>query len=196
MPSLTGRLQKAARRLQERRRLEQLGAQAPLLAQVLAAHLRAGRSLRQAVGESAEHLPQPMREAVERAAATVALGGSPGEALAGLGDHPDLCLLAAAVDMQARFGGDLPMLLEDMSGALHERAAAARAARVATAQARATGRIVSVMPVLAVAALWAVDRPAALLLVGTWPGWLALALSAGMTACGQLLVGRLSRVDP
>ncbi len=116
---VVGRARGAARRLQERRRLERLGAQAPLLSQVLAAHLRAGRSLRQAVGESAEHLPEPMRAAVERAAAMVALGGAPGEALAGLGNHPDLRLLATAVDMQARFGGDLPTLLEDMSEALH-----------------------------------------------------------------------------
>jgi tight adherence protein B len=185
----------ATGRLRQRRLADRLGSQAPQLAQVLAAHLRAGRSLRQAVGDCGEHLPQPMRGAIREAEAAVALGSAPGEALAGLGDHPDLRLLAAAVDMQARFGGDLPGLLEDMSEALHERAAVARAAHVATAQARATGRIVSVMPVLAVAALWAVDRPAALLLVETWPGWLALAVSAGLTAAGQLLVARLSRID-
>ena len=133
---------------------------------------------------------------MRRAAAAVALGSTPGEALTGLGEHPDLRLLATAVEMQARFGGDLPVLLEDMSEALHERAAVARAARVATAQARATGRIVSVMPALAVAALWAVDRPAGVLLLETWPGWLALTVSAGLTVAGQLLVARISRVDP
>lgn len=193
---VVGWISSAAGRVRTRRQLEQLGRQAPLLAQVLAAHLRAGRSLRQAIAEAGEHLPEPMRAHMGRAAAAVALGSTPGEALTGLGEHPDLRLLATAVEMQARFGGDLPVLLEDMSEALHERAAVARAARVATAQARATGRIVSVMPALGVAALWAVDRPAGMLLLETWPGWLALIVSAGLTAGGQLLVARISRVDP
>lgn len=194
--SAVGWIASAVGRVRTRRLHEQLGRQAPLLAQVLAAHLRAGRSLRQAIGESGEHLPEPVRAHMGRAAAAVALGSTPGEALAALGEHPDLRLLGAAVDMQARFGGDLPVLLEDMSEALHERAGVARAARVATAQARATGRIVSVMPALAVAALWVVDRPAGVLLLETWPGWLALLASAALTVGGQLLVARISRVTP
>jgi tight adherence protein B len=173
-----------------------LGRQAPLVAQVLAAHLRAGRSLAQAVAESSEHLPEPARSGMRRAASAVALGTPPGEAVGAAGEHPDLKLLAAALTMQARYGGELPVLLEDMSDALHERAALERSARVATAQARATGRIVSAMPALGVAALWLVDRPAAGDLVSSWLGWLALAGSAAMTAGGQLLIGRIARVEP
>jgi hypothetical protein len=41
-----------------------------------------------------------------------------------------------------------------------------------------------------------VDRPAAELLVGSWAGWLAMAMSAGMTVAGQVLIGRIARVDP
>jgi tight adherence protein B len=167
-----------------------------LVAQVLAAHLRAGRSLAQAVEESAEHLPEPARAGMERAARAVVLGVPPADAVRDVGDHPDLRLLAAALAMQARYGGELPVLLEDMSEVLHERAALERSARVATAQARATGRIVSGMPVLGVLALWVVDRPAAELLVGSWAGWLAMAMSAGLTAAGQVLIGRIARVDP
>jgi tight adherence protein B len=173
-----------------------MGEQARLVAQVLAAHLRAGRSLAQAVGESAEHLPEPARSGMEGAARAVLLGVPPADAVRAVGDHPDLRLLAAALAMQARYGGELPVLLDDMSEALHERIALERSARVATAQARATGRIVSGMPVLGVMALWVVDRPAAELLVGSWAGWLAMAMAAGLTAAGQLLIGRIARVDP
>jgi tight adherence protein B len=174
----------------------QVGRQAPVVAQVLAAHLRAGRSLAQAVEESAEHLPQPARAGMERAGRAVTLGVPPADAVHAVGDHPDLRLLAAALAMQARYGGELPVLLEDMSEALHERAALQRSAGVATAQARATGRIVSGMPLLGVMALWVVDRQAAQLLVGSWAGWVAIAMSAGLTLAGQVLIGRIARVDP
>jgi tight adherence protein B len=180
----------------ERRRVARLARQIPLVAQVLAAHLRAGRSLRQAVGEASDDLPQPSAEAMRRVAAAVALGTPPGEALLALGDHGDVRLLATAIRIQARFGGDLPALLEDMSEALHERAGLVRSAQVATAQARATGRIVSAMPAVGLAALALVDRSALGGLLGSWIGWLALVASAALTAAAHAMVGRLARVDP
>jgi tight adherence protein B len=181
-------------RYRSRRRSRLLTEQAPLLAQVLAAHLRAGRSLRQALAEAPADLPQPMREAVADGAQALALGAAPADALAGLGEARDLRLLAAAVAVQARFGGELPVLLEQMADAMHERAALARSARVATAQARATGRLVSLMPAGGLAALWLLDRPALATLAGSVIGWCALGLSAAMTAAGLVLIQRLATV--
>jgi tight adherence protein B len=176
------------------RRSRLLAEQAPLLAQVLAAHLRAGRSLRQALSEAPGDLPQPMREAVAEGARALALGAAPADALAGLADSRDLRLLAAALAVQARFGGELPVLLEQIADAMHERAALARSARVATAQARATGRLVSLMPAGGLAALWLLDRPALVTLAGSIIGWCALGLSAVMTAAGLVLIQRLATV--
>jgi tight adherence protein B len=181
-------------RYRSRRRSRLLTEQAPLLAQVLGAHLRAGRSLRQALAEAPADLPQPMREAVADGAQALALGAAPADALAGLGEARDLRLLAAAVAVQARFGGELPVLLEQMADAMHERAALARSARVATAQARATGRLVSLMPAGGLAALWLLDRPALATLAGSVIGWCALGLSAAMTAAGLVLIQRLATV--
>jgi tight adherence protein B len=188
----------SARRLLEqrrrRRRARLLAEQTPLLAQVLAAHLRAGRSLRQALTEAPDDLPEPMRDAVADAAHSLAFGAGPADALAGLGDTRDLRLLAAAVAVQARFGGELPVLLEQMADAMHERAALVRTARVATAQARATGRLVSLMPAGGLAALWLLDRPALVTLAGSIIGWCALGLSAALSAAGLVLIQRLAIV--
>lgn len=188
----------SARRLLEqrrrRRRARLLAEQTPLLAQVLAAHLRAGRSLRQALAEAPGDLPEPMRDAVADAARSLAFGAGPADALAALGDTRDLRLLAAAVAVQARFGGELPVLLEQMADAMHERAALVRTARVATAQARATGRLVSLMPAGGLAALWLLDRPALVTLAGSVIGWCALGLSAALTAAGLALIQRLAIV--
>jgi tight adherence protein B len=104
--------------------------------------------------------------------------------------------LSAAVRLHTRAGGDLALLLERTAELLHERRAQRRAAEVATAQARATGRIVTGMPGLGVAALYLADRPGFDLLVRSPLGWLALGASAGLAAAGHVLIRRLSEVDP
>jgi tight adherence protein B len=104
--------------------------------------------------------------------------------------------LAAAVRLHTRSGGDLALLLERTAELLHERASQRRAAEVATAQARATGRIVTGMPALGLVSLYVADRPGLDLLVRSPLGWLALAVSAGLAALGHMLIVRMSEVDP
>ncbi len=173
-----------------------MAAQLHLVAAELAAHVRAGRSLAQAIADASEELPQPAASALSGVSAAVSLGTRPEQALGGLCDGEDVGLLAAAVGLQARVGGDLALLLDGLSETLVERRAQRRAAEVATAQARTTGRMVSAMPVVGVLALRAVDRPAFDLLVGTWTGWGALAVSAMLTLVGQHLIRRLGEVEP
>ena len=124
----------------------------------LAAHLRAGRTLAQAVADVAEDMPQPIRGSLSGAAQAIALGTTPAAALGGLGGE-DATLLGAAVAVQSRAGGDLASLLDDLADALLEREAQRRMADVATAQARTTARIVAGMPAAALGALWLIDRP-------------------------------------
>ena len=142
-----------------RRRAERAGAaQLAVVVEILAAHVRAGRSLRQALADAAADLPEPAAGRVAAAAADAALGTPAADALAALGEGSDVAYLAAAVRLHTRSGGDLALLLERTAELLHERAAQRRAAEVATAQARATGRIVTGMPALGVAALYVADR--------------------------------------
>ncbi len=164
--------------------------------EILAAHVRAGRSLRQALADAVADLPDPAAGRVAAAAADAGLGAPAGDALSALGDTDDVAYLAAAVRLHTRSGGDLALLLERTAELLHERAAQRRAAEVATAQARATGRIVSGMPALGVASLYLADRPGFELLVRSPLGWAALALSAGMAALGHALIARIAEVDP
>ena len=189
---LTGAAERMGRRGAARRQAAQL----PVVVEILAAHVRAGRSLRQALADAAPDLPEPAAARVEAAAAAAALGTPADEALAALGASTDVAYLAAAVRLHTRAGGDLALLLERTAELLHERAAQRRAAEVATAQARATGRIVSGMPLLGVVSLYVADRPGFDLLVRSPLGWAALAISAAMAAAGHALIRRLSEVDP
>ncbi len=171
-------------------------AQLALVVEILAAHVRAGRSLRQALADAVEDAPEPTAGRVAAAAADAALGTPIAEAFAALGEGADVAYLAAAVRLHTRAGGDLALLLERTAELLHERGAQRRAAEVATAQARATGRIVTAMPGLGVAALYLADRPGFDLLVRSPLGWLSLATSAGLAAIGHVLIRRLAQVDP
>jgi len=183
-------------RVVDRRRERLSAAQLPIVVEVLAAHVRAGRSLRQALADAVADLPQPAAGRIAAAAAAVALGAPADAALGALGEGRDVAYLAAAVRLHTRAGGDLATLLEHTAELLHERAAQRRAAEVATAQARATGRIVTAMPALGVAALWLADRPGFDALVTSPIGWLAMAASAGLAVLGHVLIARLSEVDP
>jgi tight adherence protein B len=189
-------LRTAAERASRRRELRREAAQLPVVVEILAAHVRAGRSLRQALADAADDLPEPAATRVVAAAANAALGTPVDEALAALGSSTDVGYLAAAVRLHTRAGGDLALLLERTAELLHERAGQRRAAEVATAQARATGRIVSGMPLLGVASLYVADRPGFDLLVRSPLGWAALVVSAGLAAAGHALIRRLSEVDP
>jgi tight adherence protein B len=170
--------------------------QLPLVASVLAAYVRAGRSLRQAVADAAAEVPDPSARALGNAAAAIALGAPPGEALGALGDDPDVTHLRAVIEMQARTGGDLALVLDRMAEVLRAREELRRAAAVATAQARATGRMVSVMPTFGLATLWLLDRPGFGLVVASPLGWAALLVSALLAGLGHVLIARIAAIEP
>jgi len=170
-------------------------AQLPVVVSVIAAYVRAGRSLRQAVADAAGDVPEPSAAALRDAAARIALGATPDEALAAFGADPDVAHLRAVVEMQARTGGDLVLLLERMADVMRSREELRRAASVATAQARATGRMVTGMPAFGVGALWLLDRPGFGLVLGSPLGWAALLGSAILAAAGHLLIRRIAAIE-
>jgi tight adherence protein B len=184
------------RRVAERRDARLRRAQLPVVVSVLSAYVRAGRSLRQGVADAAADLPEPSATALREAAARIAVGAPAGEALATLGSDADVAHLRAVVELQARTGGDLVLLLDRMADVLRSREELRRAAAVATAQARATGRMVTAMPAIGIAALWLLDRPGLELVLGSPLGWAALAGSALLAAMGHVLIRRIAAIDP
>jgi len=167
-----------------------------LIAAELAAHVRAGRTLSQAIADVADELPEPSRSELARVDRALSVGLPVGEALALLDGGDDAVVLAAAVSLQLRFGGDLPALLDGIAEALLERDALRRSAQVATAQACATARMVAGMAPVAVLLLGVVDRPALMSLLGSPFGLLSLAASAGLTVAGLALATRIASVAP
>ena len=176
----------------DRRRRRASGRQLHLALGELSAHVRAGRALAQGVGEVAGDMPEPICGSMREAAEAIAVGTSPGEALGALAGGDDGALLAAAITVQARAGGDLAALLDDLADALVEREAQRRLAAGITAQARATARMVACMPLAALAGLWLLDGGALHGLLTAPLGWAALTVSAGLTLVGVLLIRRIA----
>ncbi len=141
-------------------------------------------------------MPEPARSELAVAAAAIRLGMPPTDALARLRGGTDASVLASAVAVQLRVGGDLATLLDGLAEALVGRDAQRRAAEVATAQARATARMVAAMPLVAVLGLGLIDSSALAVLLGSPLGLGSLAASGAATVAGLAVIGKLAAVAP
>ncbi|HXF73268.1 MAG TPA: type II secretion system F family protein [Actinomycetota bacterium] len=115
----------------------------------VAAALRAGLSLPQALSYAAEEAEGPIRSRLEEAVERVRYGERLDAALSrwAAGGGEDDRLVCAALLMHRRTGGDLPAVLDRIAATLRERAAARAELRSLTAQARLSGAVLGLLPV-------------------------------------------------
>ena len=127
----------------------------------LSAAVRAGSSLPQAIRYAAGEAEPPIRERLERAVAELDLG-VPLEVAIDAWAHgvgtDDGDLVAGALDLHRRSGGDLPAVLDQVTGTIRERVSIAREVRSLTAQARLSAWILGLLPVGFFAFLWLTAR--------------------------------------
>lgn len=144
---------------------------------------RAGLSLRQALAESATEATPSLRRRIEGALARIEVGEPLGRALAPLAaGSRDASLLVGVLAIHARVGGELPSVLDRVADLISERTRARRRLSALTAQGRASGAVLAVLPVAFVG-----------LLSGTGGGGLGAfyrtTLGAGLLAAGLALEG-------
>jgi tight adherence protein B len=116
----------------------------------IAAGVRAGLSLPQAIGFAADEgeppLSHSLRDVLERTDMGLRLEESL-DALARWHGGRDGRLVVSVLQLHHRTGGDLPRVLDQVRRTLADRRAAAREVRSLTAQARLSGAIVGLLPV-------------------------------------------------
>jgi len=116
----------------------------------LAAAVRAGLSIRLALEEAVRDAEPPMRElladALHRLETGEQLDRVLGELARRVGSE-DAALLAALLEVHGRTGGDLPALLDEVSSVVGQRIEGRRQVRALTAQGRASGAVLAVLPV-------------------------------------------------
>jgi tight adherence protein B len=189
----------AALRARRRRYRADVRRGAPLVARALADALAGGHSVRGAMTAAAQGggVPGAAGAELRRAAGRLELGEPTAAVLDRLRRRarvPPFDTIVAAILVQGRAGGDLARLLRELAAALEDAMRLEADARAATAQARFTGLLISVLPLGA----------AALAELGS-PGYLGSLLSAPLTAwllgCAVLfqlgalvLISRIARV--
>lgn len=116
----------------------------------LAASARSGLSVRRAIEEVAREEVSDVAEPFRAAARDLAMGRPMPAALAGLSDRlasREGALLTGVISIHHRVGGDLPRALDEVADLADRRAEARRRLRALTAQGRASGAVLAVLPV-------------------------------------------------
>jgi tight adherence protein B len=160
--------------------------------------LRAGYGLeygfdlvaRESIGPCAEEFGQILQE--------LNLGGDLEEALARLIQRvtsEDARLLATAVAVQRRTGGNLIEVLGQMSQMLRERDRLRRDVRVITTAPRVSGYVVALLPVLTTLAMYVTSRYYIDTLLSEPLGRLAAVAGVGLVMLGLFLNHRIAQVD-
>jgi tight adherence protein B len=160
--------------------------------------LRAGYGLEYGFDLVAREGAPPCSEEFGQILQELNLGGDLEEALARLilrVRSEDARLLATAVAVQRRTGGNLVEVLGQMSQMLRERERLRRDVRVLTTAPRVSGYVVALLPVLTVVAMYFTSRYYIDTLLAEPIGRLAAATGAVLVVVGLYLNHRIAQVD-
>ena len=113
--------------------------------------LKAGYSFAQAIDTVAKNAVAPIGDEFARAVREMNLGGSPDEALSNITKRiasADFDLVATAYSIHRTVGGNLAEILDNIAYTIRERVRIKGEIQTLTAQARASGTIITALPVL------------------------------------------------
>lgn len=116
----------------------------------LSAAVRAGLSVRRALEEAHRGSGLPLRDELAGLLARLRVGQPLDDALDWFAreiESPDATLLVTLLSVHRRTGGDLPSLLDEVAGVVGQRAEGRRQVRTLTAQGRASGAVLAVLPI-------------------------------------------------
>lgn len=160
--------------------------------------LRAGYGLEYGFDIVARDGSPPCSEEFGQILQELNLGGDLEEALARLVqrvDSEDARLLATAVAVQRRTGGNLVEVLGQMGQMLRERERLRRDVRVITTAPRVSGYVVALLPLVTVCAMWVTSRYYVETLFADPIGRLAAAAGGALVLIGLYLNHRIAQVD-
>jgi tight adherence protein B len=124
--------------------------------------LRAGYSTMQALEAVSRELPAPISDEFRRVVQEMQLGIPTDDALENLSRRipsKDLDLVVTAMNVQREVGGNLAEILDTISHTIRERVRVKGEIRVLTSQVMMSGRVLAIMPVGVIIAMYFVNRP-------------------------------------
>jgi tight adherence protein B len=165
----------------------------------LAAALRSGLSIPQALAYAADESPTPIEGSLRALVGRIDVGEPLGVAVdrwaRGIGTD-DARLLAGVLRLHRRSGGDLPTVLDQVAATLRDRRSASREMRALTAQARLSGTILGFLPIGFLAFLWLTSRSDIEGAFRTPAGLTAVTVGLALEGLAFLWIRRLLAVRP
>lgn len=186
--------------VQRRKRIRTIrfAEQLPDALDLIRAALQAGHSFSTALMVVANEFPDPLAEEFREVAEETRLGLSLREALTNLNeriDDPDLPMLTIGVLITEDSGGNLAEVLDNIGHTVRERFKMSRDVRTMTAQGRASGTVLSVLPFLVGGASYYLNPKFFAPMVETQSGRTMLAYAFCSIVVGHLAMRRLARLD-
>lgn len=170
--------------------------------------LRSGYSVLQGMETIATEMPDPIAKEFERVVQEVRLGLSVEQALDNMYQRvpsEDLDLVITAVNIQREVGGNLAEVLDSISFTIRERVRIKGEVRVLTSQGRASGWIITLLPVILTLILYAINpeyvgtlffRQAPWIIPNVFPcGWALTGVTLIMVAAGGFAIQKIVDIE-
>jgi len=181
----------------QRRRLKKFSNQLPETIGLLSNGLKAGFSLPQALDSVARNATPPVSEELGRVTREMSVGASLESALHNMVKRvasDDLDLIVTAILIHKSVGGNLARVLDNISHTIRQRVLVKGQISALTAQARASGWIISLLPV-GVAAILYVIAPTYFRTLTTDPLGVVLLVVAGASiVVGNVFIRRITSI--
>lgn len=186
---------------QQRQRLNRFNDQLGDMLNLMVNGLRAGYSTMQAMEAISKELPAPISDEFRRVVQEMQLGVPMETALDNLLRRipsDDLDFVVTAINVQREVGGNLSEILDSISYTIRERVRIKGEIRVMTAQVRASGTLLSIIPMALGLILWFMN-PDYLLSFFDGPsplcGWAAIGLIVIMIAAGYFIMMKIADIE-
>jgi len=186
---------------QQRQRLNRFNDQLGDMLNLMVNGLRAGYSTMQAMEAISRELPSPISDEFLRVVQEMQLGVSMEAALDNLLRRipsEDLDFVVTAINVQREVGGNLSEILDSISFTIRERVRIKGEIRVMTAQVRASGTLLSIIPMALALILWFMN-PEYLMSFFDGPsplcGWAAIGLIVIMIVAGYFIMMKIADIE-
>jgi tight adherence protein B len=160
--------------------------------------IKAGYSFAQAIDTVAKNAVPPIGDEFARAVREMNLGGSPDEALQNITKRvasPDFDLVATAYSIHRTVGGNLAEILDNIAYTIRERVRIKGEIATLTAQARASGTLITFLPIVLAAFMYFVTPTYFRPMFQNFVGWALIVLGAFMIFVGNLIIRRVVAIE-
>lgn len=175
---------------------DRLAAALPDAVDAVASAIRSGRSVHDGLVVAADAAPPRLAAELRTVTTRAERGMTVVAALdrwAATTDVPGAPLVAAAVGLAGKTGGDVAAALGGVAETLRERRALAREIRALSSQARLSATVIAVAPVAFAGLATAADGDTARFLFGSIGGGLCVLVGVGLDVLGWRWMGRIAR---